>query len=80
MPEIARFDGIVVYMNLGDHAPPHFHVRYAGADASVQITPLALMDARLPASVWRKVRDWAIGREPELLEWWDVCGGAGDRS
>jgi hypothetical protein len=33
MPEISRFFGIVIQMFYDDHAPPHFHVRYAGQRA-----------------------------------------------
>jgi hypothetical protein len=80
MPELARFDGIVIYMNLGDHAPPHFHVRYAGDDTSVQISPIVMTVGALPASVWRKVEDWARVREDELLAAWRRYGGAEDRS
>jgi len=29
MPEISRFFGISIKMFYGDHAPPHFHTRYA---------------------------------------------------
>lgn len=28
MPEISRFYGIIIYMYLQDHNPPHFHARY----------------------------------------------------
>ncbi|MGE3075609.1 MAG: DUF4160 domain-containing protein [Dehalococcoidia bacterium] len=79
MPELARFDGMVITMNFGDHAPPHLHVRFAGLSASVTISPLTLAEGDLPASVWRKVRDWAAGREEELLQVWQDLGGASAR-
>lgn len=79
MPELARFDGIVITMNFGDHAPPHFHVRYGGISASATVSPLALDEGDLPASVWRKVRTWAEGREIELLARWEELGGASAR-
>jgi hypothetical protein len=37
MPEISRFYGIVVQLYYGDHPPPHFHVRYAGQIAKIDI-------------------------------------------
>ncbi|MBE0610955.1 MAG: DUF4160 domain-containing protein [Dehalococcoidia bacterium] len=79
MPEMARFDGIVILMHFGDHAPPHFHVRHGGNDASVTITPLEILAGALPLSVWRRVREWAEGREAELLRTWDSLRGGGPR-
>ena len=49
MPEISRFYGIVVQMYFGDHPPPHFHVRYAGHKAKVDIDALAVIEGNLPA-------------------------------
>lgn len=37
MPEISTFYGIVVYMYIDDHNPPHFHVWYDGYEAVVSI-------------------------------------------
>jgi len=28
MPEVSRFLGIVVYLNINEHNPPHFHAKY----------------------------------------------------
>ena len=41
MPEISRFYGIVIQMYFGDHPPPHFHARYAGQSAKLDIDTLA---------------------------------------
>jgi hypothetical protein len=43
MPEVSRFFGIVITMNYGDHAPPHFHVRYAEQRALIAIETLGLL-------------------------------------
>jgi len=40
MPEISRFFGIIITMNYNDHAPPHFHARYGGDQALVDIQTL----------------------------------------
>jgi len=37
MPEISRFFGIIITINYGDHPPPHFHVRYGGQKALIDI-------------------------------------------
>jgi hypothetical protein len=34
---ISAFYGIVIQMYYGDHPPPHFHVRYGGGSAKVEI-------------------------------------------
>lgn len=43
MPELCRFYGIVIKIYFNDHAPPHFHVRYAEHDAAVDIETLGVV-------------------------------------
>ena len=35
MPEISRFYGIIIYMYIDDHNPPHFHFWYNGYEAVI---------------------------------------------
>jgi hypothetical protein len=58
-------------MYLDDHAPPHFHVAYGGAEASIRIAPVGLKDGRLPPRVLALVVEWASLHEVELAEKWD---------
>jgi hypothetical protein len=51
LPEISRFFGIILAMYYNDHEPPHFHARYAGKEALVEIETLSIMDGRLPPRV-----------------------------
>ena len=37
MPRISSFFGIVIEMYFGDHPPPHFHARYSGESAKIEI-------------------------------------------
>lgn len=37
MPELSRFYGIIIYMYLGDHMPPHFHAKYSEYEAQILI-------------------------------------------
>jgi len=37
MPELARFFGIIIYMNWRDHNPPHFHASYGDHEALVSL-------------------------------------------
>lgn len=73
MPEISRFLGILVSMHWNDHAPPHFHVRYGGRSATVEIRPLRLLDGRLPPRVLGCVIEWAALHQEELLEDWRLA-------
>lgn len=79
MPEIARFDGIVISMYLNDHAPPHFHVTYAGFSWSVEIVGLSVQGGRMPSAIHRRVTRWAEGRQEFLLARWADLGGAPHR-
>ena len=66
MPEISRFYGIVIQMYFGDHLPPHFHARYAGHSAKIDIDALALIDGKLPARALGLVTEWAAIHQDEL--------------
>ena len=70
MPEICRFFGIVVAMWYGDHAPPHFHVFYAGSIAAFAIEPVRLLKGRLPPRALGLVMEWASLHTDELLADW----------
>ena len=37
MPQISKFYGIIIYMYINEHNPPHFHVEYQGYKASITI-------------------------------------------
>ena len=37
MPEISKFYGIIIYMYIDDHNPPHFHVWYDDYEAEITI-------------------------------------------
>jgi hypothetical protein len=44
MPEISRFFGIIIAMYYKEHAPPHFHAKYAGHRAAFAISDLQIID------------------------------------
>lgn len=68
MPEISRFYGIVVQMYFGDHLPPHFHARYAGLSAKIDIDALSVLEGSLPARALGLVIEWAALHQQELRE------------
>jgi hypothetical protein len=73
MPAISRFFGTVISMCYNDHAPPHFHVRYAGWKALVDIENLTVLRGALPPRVLGFVVEWASLHREELSENWDLA-------
>ena len=73
MPEICRFFGIVVRMYYDDHAPPHFHVRYAAQKALVGIETLAVLRGWLSPKALGLVVEWAALHRSELMENWELA-------
>ena len=73
MPEISRFLGIIISMNWNDHAPPHFHARYGGGNATIAIYPSRILSGSLPPRVLACVLEWAGLHQEELLEDWRLA-------
>jgi hypothetical protein len=71
VPEICRFFGVVIQMYLSKKHPPHFHVRYSGWRASVDITTLGLVAGSLPPRVLGFVTEWAALHRRELAANWE---------
>ena len=55
----------------GEHAPPHFHVRYQGQLSSFQIDPVRRLRGQLPMPQERLVIQWARLHQAELMENWE---------
>lgn len=70
MPEISRFLGLVIRMHFDDHEPPHFHVQYGEARATVRIDPPGLLAGDLPPRVLALAVEWASVQEVSLLDNW----------
>jgi hypothetical protein len=60
-------------MFFNDHAPPHFHARYAGFEATIDIATLAVIRGELPRRALNLAREWAMIHREELLENWLLC-------
>jgi hypothetical protein len=71
VPRISTFYGIAIEMYFGDHPPPHFHARYSGDSAKIEIATGALIAGSLPARALRLVREWIEQHRDELEENWD---------
>ena len=73
MPELSRFFGVIITMFYNDHQPPHFHARYAGRRAAIDIDSLAVLDGTLPPRVLGLVIEWATIHRDELGENWRLA-------
>ncbi|MGZ6256309.1 MAG: DUF4160 domain-containing protein [Candidatus Limnocylindria bacterium] len=70
MPEISRFLGIRIYMYYEEHSPPHFHAKYAGQVAVIDIGSLAVLRGDLPGRALGLVVEWARLHREELETNW----------
>ena len=70
LPTISRFYGIVIAMYFGDHPPPHFHARYAGQKARIDIASGEPIDSQLPPRALRLIREWSDLHRDELKADW----------
>ena len=66
VPRISSFYGIDIEMYFGDHAPPHFHARYAGDEALIVIATGEIYAGTLPGRALRLVREWLLEHRIEL--------------
>lgn len=73
MPKISEFFGILILMYYNDHAPPHFHARYAEYEALIQISPLGILQGELPPRAFSLVMEWAQIHQDQLMEDWNYA-------
>ena len=71
MPEICRFYGIIIYMYIDDHNPPHFHVWYDGYEAIITIED-GIVTGSLPRRALKLVYEWLDLNHEELMENWHL--------
>ncbi len=73
MPTLSRFYGIVIGMFFDEHAPPHFHARYAEYEASIDIRNFSVLRGSLPPKALSLVVEWAAIHQKELMADWDLA-------
>ncbi len=76
VPRISFFYGISIYMYWSEahHARPHFHARYAGQAASVDLDGKVIAGS-LPRRAQRLVAEWARMHRVELEANWERARG-----
>jgi len=72
MPEISRFEGIVITMYFNEHNPPHFHATYNGIEAQFDLNEGAFTKGALPSKQARLVLAWYELHKEELLKIWNT--------
>ncbi|MGD0960672.1 MAG: DUF4160 domain-containing protein [Methylomonas sp.] len=72
MPELARFFGIIIYMNWRDHNPPLIHASYGEHEALVGLNGKVL-NGSLPNRALSLVFEWLMIHHDELLEDWELA-------
>jgi hypothetical protein len=70
VPRISQFFGITIVMYFNDHAPPHFHAIYGGAEMALSIDTLGVLWGTLPRRAQALVLEWAVLHRAELRENW----------
>ena len=72
MPVISRFLGIIIAMYWDDHAPPHFHAKYAEYEITVNIHT-GVIEGKFPKRALRHVLEWYELHKNELIQDWELC-------
>jgi hypothetical protein len=71
MPVVSRFFGIVIAFYWEDHLPPHFHAKYGGDEAVVNIRTGEVINGSLPPRALSLVDEWRKLRVKELAANWE---------
>ena len=72
MPTISIFYGIIVRMYCApkEHNPPHIHVYYQDARATIEIESGKILEGNFPKNKLKLVQAWVeIHREDLLADW-----------
>jgi len=72
MPVVSRFLGIIIAMHWDEHAPPHFHAKYAEYEITVNIRT-GVVEGKFPKRALRHVLEWYEMHREELIENWELC-------
>jgi hypothetical protein len=70
MPVVSRFFGIAIAFYWEDHLPPHFHAKYSGDEAQIEIQTGTVLRGQLSRRVLSLVDEWRRLHPNELLENW----------
>ena len=69
MPEISKFYGIVIYMYMNEHNPPHFHAKYGNQEMTIDIVNGSIR-GEMSEMALRLVLEWLSIHRDEIMEAW----------
>ena len=72
MPVISRYFGIIIYMYWRDHAPPHFHAKYAGEEVEIEIESGKVLGS-MNRRALKMIQEWSEANKAELLSDWKLA-------
>lgn len=72
MVKLATFGKVRIEVRGLEHGAPHFHVIAADFAAVVAIDPPRILRGEMPASLWAKIRPWAIADRAALIAAWNA--------
>lgn len=72
MPAISMFYGIIIYMYVDDHNPPHFHARYQDYEALFDLEG-ELLEGSMPRNQQKLISAWAVVHKDELEANWRLA-------
>lgn len=70
---ISRFAGIVVFIPLRDHNPPHVHAKHGNHSIAINIQTGETLKGTLPPAQYRKVLGWMIANQNKLMDDWELA-------
>ncbi|MCD8121295.1 MAG: DUF4160 domain-containing protein [Clostridiales bacterium] len=74
MPEIARFNGIVIqmYLRRKEHNPPHLHAKCGDCVGSFNLSNGEMFEGDLGNKEQKAVKRFIENYQTELLEMWET--------
>ena len=76
MPELSRFQCLVISMYHNEHGPPHIHVTYGEFESTIDIES-GRIRGTVPRRMLTLALEWCLLHRAELLDnWHRACRGA----
>jgi hypothetical protein len=70
VPTIAVVDTVKIMIFANDHAPPHFHAKFAEFEALISIATGDILEGSLPPAKLRSVLQWFEPRRAHVAFVW----------
>ena len=74
MPEVTRFDGVVIKMFFKprEHEPSHIYALYGEFVGIFELDTFQMIEGDLPGKIQEHVKEWIARYQSELKEMWDT--------